>query len=739
MKNKTKINSDAPCRDLTKEDCFEREHFVKMITNFLALPPGSPSQVIALNAPWGYGKTTVINFIKNEIKSSNHDYLVMDFSPWLIGHREKLIQAFLLQLASTLKQDKRISKAAEALIDYTLKLGPWAIAASSLLMDPSGLTAGAVIKSIDIGGKISKQINNNLKDFDLDNAKEKAKEAINNTHKQILVVIDDIDRLPPDEIRTIMQLVKAVADFDNINYLLAFEEKPVIEALSYNGLYDGRRYLEKIVHLEYHLPKLNLLNKKTFFEKRLQEILERNQIELSVIETQILNELLTKTSLIRILDTPREINRLYSKILTTSFILKDEVCFADIVAWEAIQMKFPEIAKQIKNRPDWIMGDFSFDENPLSEDEIDFYAKLPENDNEQIQTFKDILIKDIDDERRKIETRIILDFLFIHESKRHRNPEFNIINRISNNIHLSKDIFWKILFGGLTHNTISIAEINEFCNNPDIRNEIFLSYYNDNQLSYWLNALKRALSGEKKNIVDTNNLVELFISFELSFPKNREINESFATVLYAIYQNQQSDTKNSFVNKILESNNFSLSAMFISELLEKNELYDTDIYIPIDDFIKTREISSKKQQSNLRKIDVYRQKWVDYLNKNIRTFNIFTKKYDYENIISKWGQLNMDYTPVQNYIENLVKNERISFPEIIELYYPNSYNFRFGFQKIEKYFPNISEVIIALESLRNSSESQKKALQYFKTLKDNTIENNNNNESINTFQERKKL
>ena len=67
----------------------------------------------------------------------------------------------------------------------------------------------------------------------------------------LLVVVDDIDRLTPQEQQVVFQLVKANADFPNLVYLLSFDR--VAGALSGLGL-EGDVYLGKIVQVGFNLP-----------------------------------------------------------------------------------------------------------------------------------------------------------------------------------------------------------------------------------------------------------------------------------------------------------------------------------------------------------------------------------------------------------------------------------------------------------------------------------------------------
>ena len=72
--------------------------------------------------------------------------------------------------------------------------------------------------------------------------------------KQI-VIIDDLDRLSHEEIREVFRAVKGVLDLPNIIYVIAYDRAIVASALDEVHKGKGEAYLEKIVQLQYRLPK----------------------------------------------------------------------------------------------------------------------------------------------------------------------------------------------------------------------------------------------------------------------------------------------------------------------------------------------------------------------------------------------------------------------------------------------------------------------------------------------------
>jgi hypothetical protein len=95
--------------------------------------------------------------------------------------------------------------------------------------------------------------------------------------KNVLVVVDDIDRLTPQEIRMVFQLVKANADFPNLVYLLLFQRNTIEKALGRvgePGEVDGAEFLQKVVQAGFDIPKLSPKKLEESLESAISRIVE---------------------------------------------------------------------------------------------------------------------------------------------------------------------------------------------------------------------------------------------------------------------------------------------------------------------------------------------------------------------------------------------------------------------------------------------------------------------------------
>ncbi|MEJ2442662.1 MAG: P-loop NTPase fold protein, partial [Exilibacterium sp.] len=108
----------------------------------------------------------------------------------------------------------------------------------------------------------------------LSQQKQKIENLLKNSKRKILVIIDDIDRLEAKEIMAIFRMVKSVADFPNVVYLLSFDKNLISNIVKDIQNADGKDYLEKIVQYNIDLPYPDPASILTLFGERIDPAIE---------------------------------------------------------------------------------------------------------------------------------------------------------------------------------------------------------------------------------------------------------------------------------------------------------------------------------------------------------------------------------------------------------------------------------------------------------------------------------
>lgn len=349
---------DLPIKSKT-EDLLSRASFARALADAVLGYNYEESVVTALYGEWGSGKSSVVNLVLERVEDvavgmpADFRPIVVKFNPWNYSDQNQLVEQFFRSLSVALKRGDPgadAKKAGEQLETYSEFFRPLA-----LIPEPTGLlavlaTATAwVLKKVGVAavswGKLkSKDLEQIRKDLDALLAKQKRK---------ILIVVDDIDRLNNGEIRQIFQLVKALGDFPNTVYFLAFDRNVVVKALAHVQEGSGDDYLEKIVQIPFHLPSISKSEVEKVLFGQLDELIkdipqERwNQTHWGNVYQGGLRSCFTSI---------RDVTRFINSLRFSFGMVKDEVNPVDFVAITTLQVFEPKVYEGIRENSDLFAG-----------------------------------------------------------------------------------------------------------------------------------------------------------------------------------------------------------------------------------------------------------------------------------------------------------------------------------------------------------------------------------------------
>lgn len=181
----------------------------------------------------------------------NNKYIEIWFEPWNYTNKELLLKSFfnmLIKHLSNYNENECIEKLSKLFIEYT-----------------------KIITNIDISTFFKIQTNKDLLDI-----KNKIKNCLAKNNKQIIIVIDDLDRLFPEELLLIFQVIKMLVDFPNIIYILSFDKKIVTNILKEKFPTNTDDYLKKIIQIEKNLPIIDDTILRKYFIHGIEKIIGKN-------------------------------------------------------------------------------------------------------------------------------------------------------------------------------------------------------------------------------------------------------------------------------------------------------------------------------------------------------------------------------------------------------------------------------------------------------------------------------
>jgi hypothetical protein len=341
------------------EDALERSPFVGRLTDALIDPHSGKARglAIGITGPWGSGKTSVLNLLRQHIKATYPKSVVVRFDPWLVSGRNDLISEFLTELIRTINADPKVKDQLRGVANTIVKYGEYLAPVASIWIP----LLGPIIK----GG--SAVVKDAIKsDESLTGLKARLMKELAATNIPIVVLIDEVDRVEDDEIRGIAQLVRSVADFPGVSYVLAYDPKRVIQALGGTERNDalrderGRAYLEKIVQLQIPLP--------VTFDEEIAQLIAAELLALqkelnlpdnfkSIERYNSLKNILVS----QLIQTPRDVSRLVGTYHALAGMLRNEVDWIDLLGYCTLLIKAPQTVERIRLNPD------KFSEEVLSE------------------------------------------------------------------------------------------------------------------------------------------------------------------------------------------------------------------------------------------------------------------------------------------------------------------------------------------------------------------------------------
>lgn len=338
-----RLHDDRPI-ELPEDDRLSRWPFAQSLHRLLILDSDHPSVVVGIEGAWGSGKTSLLNLIGESLRRSGRDPIVIRLDSWQILREGDPVAWFLSELAFQLGNHSP-RRTAAAVRRLSALAGSFRKGQSLPVV---GLWASVVALASE--GAAAALQNRTLRVHRL---LPEAARAIEKVGRPIVVLVDDLDRLDGHEIASLFRVVKAIASFDGIAYVLAFDPDHIVAELSTLGISNGRAFLEKIVQLQYPVPVPDYGLLCDLFEAGLADI--TSDLPLAPFEVERF-EYLKFHGVLRGLRHLRDKARLLNRLRVSVPATRGEVNAADVVAFEILALRFPDIVEVVRRDPYSFVG-----------------------------------------------------------------------------------------------------------------------------------------------------------------------------------------------------------------------------------------------------------------------------------------------------------------------------------------------------------------------------------------------
>lgn len=318
------VNADRPI-DSVEQDLLDRAPLAQVLAAQATAQVGD-GFVMGVAGAWGSGKTSLLNLMVGVIKERNAGYVVR-FDPWLFSSSEELVLRFLREVQAQLGRSGQLGEAAARIGEYAQLLAPL-----STLAHAPWLTAPMTVSGLLARRRLKRQAGVSAQE-----QRVRVAEVLGRLDRRLVVVIDDLDRLMPGEVRDVVRLVKLVADFPNTTYVLAYDQQRVASALGASDEQDGLEFLEKIVQLTHEVPPVSSMSISRVLTASINAAvgdLERYRFDESAYANLFAHAQ-------ELFGSVRDVRRFTNVLPGTLALTGKEVELADVLALEALRVRVP--------------------------------------------------------------------------------------------------------------------------------------------------------------------------------------------------------------------------------------------------------------------------------------------------------------------------------------------------------------------------------------------------------------
>ena len=265
---------DAPIKRIpdTEKD---RSSFVKVIAEAVARADiRHEAEFIGIYGEWGSGKTTVANSLKDNILRGLVQYKGLEnicfvsFNPMEYQGATDALTGLFKEIVAQLKKKPELRRLAKAFNAYS----------TSLCMRRVKIGLGTIGEMIEM---MRQWIY--LKVFRSIKSKQRLRLELRSAQIRLILIVDDLERLPCKDVYSIINFLKANVDLPNVVVLILADRehlyRSMADAVGYENaseadkLKAGKLYLAKFVQRPLEVPRFSRSAIVEYFKSKLPEVL----------------------------------------------------------------------------------------------------------------------------------------------------------------------------------------------------------------------------------------------------------------------------------------------------------------------------------------------------------------------------------------------------------------------------------------------------------------------------------
>ncbi|MEQ3337554.1 KAP family P-loop NTPase fold protein [Clostridium butyricum] len=293
---------------------------------------------IGLFGSWGSGKSTLLGLIEKKLKEYNKeskDVIAISLNSWMFEGYDDAKTAIMESLLRAIDNNKDIEDKCKDGFKKLIKRVKWlrvggTIAKNGIPLAISALTGNPIPALMEIGGGIVEKFKSSegidelkenatkIKEEYINEANENENESvIENVRafkeefqkqlkeaeiKNLIVLVDDLDRCNPDRILETLEAIKLFLSVKRTTFIVAIDERVVTYAIKKkypklspeDNIDVSKDYIEKIIQLPIRLPELSELDIKNYMLLLVCEMFLKSDVVNNLIDSLSIGGLISK-------------------------------------------------------------------------------------------------------------------------------------------------------------------------------------------------------------------------------------------------------------------------------------------------------------------------------------------------------------------------------------------------------------------------------------------------------------
>lgn len=363
------------------DDLFGFGDFGGALGRAIAETKNPDGTVIGLSGAWGSGKTSLIEtYVVPALETAG--VKIVRFDPWAAIEGRDLLFEFLTSLQGALPEKIR-NRVASTLAAIARRAVPYVRDVTSVVIQEATQNLGFIgrvanrlgLKSIADTSDWASRL---LGDQTLSSKLNGLRSELNGIDRRIVFIVDDLDRLPPDDLLLVFRMLRTVGRLPNVVYLLAIDRNVAERVVAERFPAEGASYLDKIVQTWFEVPTPHAKALERAVLDRLCRVAELNQREAQGLE----KDAVFGRAVLPLLETPRDLKRLLGALELVWPALKGDVHIGDLAALEAMKLRHIETYRAIRRYEAWVSDPMSLRSlgEPPKEEEIARVFRVPGED-----------------------------------------------------------------------------------------------------------------------------------------------------------------------------------------------------------------------------------------------------------------------------------------------------------------------------------------------------------------------